>query len=275
MGAPATFSREVKKKVNLLGDPAVGKTSLILRYVKNVYGEEYLKTLGTNVYTKEVPLTGARVKLVIYDIMGEKDFTAVQQSAFRGSAGAIAVADVTRRETVNNLVDEWLERYRPLSTEEPPIILAINKDDLDKREITEEYITDELSPYFDNFFFTSAKTGHQVEELFRSLASRVLYRSGSHVASVEEILQNRAIDESKKLLSVLFAFTSEKGDMEHSQREKILEDAGIDKYILEEPVTDEQVLAFAEEVRDWYENEDHPEITSSVERIIEKYKEDS
>jgi len=154
---------DIKRKVNLIGEHGVGKTSLILRFVENVFGEEYLKTVGTNVYTKKVPVTGSEVKLVMYDIMGESDFKSVQDMAFEKSTGAIAVADITREETLYKLIDDWLPKYRKSAVHNAPVVLAVNKIDLEDQEITKEEVVENVLHYFNTIFFTSAKTGENVE----------------------------------------------------------------------------------------------------------------
>ena len=113
--------REIKKKVNLLGSPSVGKTSLVLRFVNDMYDEKYLKTIGTNIYTKNVKAMGTDIKLIIHDIMGEKSYESVQKTTFNKSDGAILVADVTDRNTLDELMDYWIPRYRDIAGDDKPM----------------------------------------------------------------------------------------------------------------------------------------------------------
>lgn len=267
------LDRVVKKKINLLGDPAVGKTSLVLRFVKDVYGEGYLKTIGTNVYTKEVPVVGAEVKMVIHDIMGEKKFESVQRNAFHDSTGAIAVADVTRKETLDSLLQDWIPRYRELAADKAPIILAVNKDDLEDKEITEEQVFDNASKYFNYTFFTSAKNGKDVEEAFKELASRSLHRTSKEKGRVKDILENKNISTPFDLLGGLFIQTSGTDVMPYDEKERLLSEAGIDKLELkDEKIREQEVLDFADSIIEWYDEKGSEEHVDSVERLVEKYK---
>ncbi len=267
---------DVKRKVNLLGERGVGKTSLILRFVENVFGEEYLKTVGTNVYTKKVPVTGSEVKLVMYDIMGESDFQSVQDMAFEKSTGAIAVADITREDTLYKLTDEWLPKYRKSSVANAPIILAVNKIDLDDQEITKSEVVEEVLYYFDTIFFTSAKTGENVEDMFKELGFRTMYRHTSPIRDTEDIVTaDKLIDTPKKLISGLLAYASQLGEMPYNTMEELFEESGIDKFSMDQGITEEQALEFGDRLIKWYDDNHDEESASTVARLLEKYEEDS
>ncbi|MEF8832608.1 MAG: GTP-binding protein [Candidatus Thermoplasmatota archaeon] len=266
----------IKRKVNLIGEVAVGKTSLVLRFVENVFGEEYLKTVGTNVYTKEVPVTGSELKLVMYDIMGETDFQSVQDMAFEKSTGAIAVADVTRQETLYNLIDDWLPKYRKASVPNAPVVLAVNKMDLEDQEISKKEVVDDTRHYFDTIFFTSAKTGKNVEDMFKELGFRTKYRHTSPLRDPEDIVtMDKNIDDPQKLISALLAYASQLGEMPYSVMEDLLEESGVDKFSLDETISEEQALEFGDKLVKWYEKKDDVESASAVTRLLEKYEEDS
>ncbi|MFO7991727.1 MAG: Rab family GTPase [Thermoplasmata archaeon] len=265
------FLGKVKRKVNLLGDPGVGKTSLVIRYVKNQFGDEYLKTIGMNTYTKKVPLLGLQVKLLINDIMGEKNFNLVQKGAFKGSYGAIAVVDATRKDTLDSLVDEWIPRYRSLSRQNAPIILAINKDDLEDKELKTEDDLEGYYKHFDYYFFTSAKTGKQVNRAFKELASRTVYQTSQKMDEVEDPLSIDEINDHRELLDCVFLCTSIVGDMPYSTREELLKESGIDKFQLEEGVPKEEIEKFAEKVLAWYDEQGDRESSDKVRTLLEKY----
>ncbi len=268
---------DIKRKVNLLGEPGVGKTSLILRFVKHVYGDEYLKTIGTNVYSKEVPVVDSEMKLVIHDIMGESGFESVREIAFEQSTGAIAVADITREETLYKLIDDWLPKYRKSAFEDAPIILAINKTDLEEQqEITRDEVEDDVLHHFDGVFYTSAKAGENVEDMFKELGFKTMYLQ-CPLKSYEEniVAMHKFIDTPKKLLSDLIAYGSQFGDMPFLTLDKFLYQSGIDKFTIEEEVEEEKVIEFGDKIMEWYEENDYFEFASTVEKMIEKYKRDS
>ncbi|MFW6040973.1 MAG: Rab family GTPase [Thermoplasmatota archaeon] len=265
--------RIVKKKVNLLGDPGVGKTSLILRFVKDIFGDEYLKTIGTTVYSKDIPVIGTDVKLMIYDIMGENDYDYLQETCFRQSSGAIAVADATRMDTLDSLIDNWLPKYKVVANKKPSLILAINKVDLeDHREIERDFVVKEVSSYFDYVFFTSAKTGKDVEHAFTELASRALFRTKSTGRDVEDIISDKYLNTPHHLMGALLAYVSELGDVAYEDREKLLSDSGIDKFKMNTQISEDSVLRFADNVISWYEKNGDENSSQAVKQLIERYK---
>ena len=106
---------EYKMKICLLGDGAVGKTSLIKKYVYDKFEDKYLLTLGTKTTRKkiELPLKGGghvELTLMIWDIMGQKEFERLHATFFQGSKGAIVVTDFTRKSTLEG-VDNWIESF--------------------------------------------------------------------------------------------------------------------------------------------------------------------
>src|SRR3990170_3177750 len=107
--------RRMKMKICLVGEAAVGKTSLIRRFVLDDFDDKYIQTLGTKVSKKELslanPVGGSELKvdMTIWDIMGQKGFRELLKEAyFYGAKGIIAVCDVTRRSTLDDL-DDWIE----------------------------------------------------------------------------------------------------------------------------------------------------------------------
>ena len=169
--------RRLVKKVCILGDPAVGKTSLVGRFVLQQFGEEYLSTIGARVCEKtvEIELGGARstVELVIWDIAGQNQFTSVTPSFYRGAEGALIVCDPSRRETFRNLF-RWDHQFRE-NAAAPNVVLLFNKSDIsDLWEVTKEEAEAQAGELGYPFNLTSAKTGQNVEESFILLARRML-----------------------------------------------------------------------------------------------------
>jgi len=172
-------ARRMKIKVCLVGEAAVGKTSLIRRFVLDDFDDKYIQTLGTKVSKKEIAVPAwegseaVKVDMTIWDIMGQKGFRELLKEAyFYGAKGVIAVADVTRRTTLDDL-DDWIEGVYSV-TGKIPIQFMANKWDLkDQAELGEEELTQATKAYDSPFFFTSAKTGENVEKSFQDLAERI------------------------------------------------------------------------------------------------------
>lgn len=168
----------IKKKILLLGDGAVGKTSLIRRFVVDRFSDNYIATIGTKVTKKDVSFKkdgkDYHVTLMIWDVLGQRGYTAVQASSFRGSQGALMVYDVTRDETLEALNEYWI----PTSFESVgkiPIIVVGNKVDLIQRRKPYEAEAMEFSSgYESEAFLSSAKSGENVERIFKAIGRAML-----------------------------------------------------------------------------------------------------
>jgi small GTP-binding protein len=161
----------------MLGDPAVGKTSLVRRYVWEVFNDKYLSTIGTKVATKDLQIGPDKeqinLTLVIWDIAGEKSFSDVRASYYHGAAGALMVCDLTRKETLENL-HHWIFQFRKVVKTSPFVILA-NKSDLIEDSAPTVPEAERLARrYGTQHFLTSAKTGTNVNTAFRALAERLV-----------------------------------------------------------------------------------------------------
>ncbi len=170
------ITMEIKRKVVLLGDTAVGKTSLVRRYVYNQFADSYIQTIGTKVSKKEINLNFAgadySITLVIWDILGQQGYSNVQQAAFRGSDGALFICDLTRKSTLNSILNYWIPTLQLVAS--VPGLLLANKSDLKNWEITEEEIKEFSKVTGLPYFITSAKTGENVEDAFRALSKLML-----------------------------------------------------------------------------------------------------
>ncbi|HLE46454.1 MAG TPA: Rab family GTPase [Thermoplasmata archaeon] len=175
-----TVQKQYKVKVCLVGEKAVGKTSLIRRYVLNMFDDRYITTIGTKVSKKEVSLyqperdVQVRMDMTIWDIMGEKGFRELLKDAyFYGANGILAVADLTRRKTLDEL-DDWIDGVMRVCGRVPTVI-AVNKSDLLNQAVFEEKQVDQFAKAFDSrYLYTSAKTGQNVEEAFHLLGEAIL-----------------------------------------------------------------------------------------------------
>lgn len=162
----------LQKKVCMLGASAVGKTSLVSRFVRSIFSEKYQTTVGVKIDKKTARIGDQEVTFLLWDLAGEDDFIQVRTSYLRGSAGYLLVADGVRRATL----DKALELQQRVEEEigKLPFILLINKLDLiDEWEIKESDI-EKLSSAGWHVVATSAKTGVGVEETFLALGQKTL-----------------------------------------------------------------------------------------------------
>lgn len=163
---------EIKVKVVLLGNPAVGKTSLIRKFVYDAYSDDYIGTLGTKVSKKSVDIDGTQVTMMIWDLMGEHEFRRMQKMAFSGTQGALVVCDLTRKETLEGF-DFWPTSLMEVAGDVPVIFLG-NKNDLPEHQISASDIELYAKKYNTEYYLSSAKTGEHVEEAFHNLAKKIL-----------------------------------------------------------------------------------------------------
>ncbi len=174
-----TETRNLKSKICLVGEKAVGKTSLIRRYVLNMFDEQYVTTVGTRVSKKEAKVFLPErdllvdVDMQIWDIMGEKGFRELLKEAyFYGANGILAVADLTRRRTLDDL-DDWVDGVEQI-VGKVPIVIAVNKSDLASSAQYGEHDVEQVARAFEcPFLMTSAKSGQNVEEVFRRIGQLV------------------------------------------------------------------------------------------------------
>ena len=161
----------LQKKVCILGAFAVGKTSLVSRFVHRMFSEKYHTTVGVKVDKKTVETKGEKLNLVLWDLRGEDEFQSINTSYLRGSSGYLLVADGTRRATLDTafaLQQRVAETLGPL-----PFVLVLNKADLKADWEVEEGDLADLIEQEWILVETSAKTGAGVEEAFGELAQKM------------------------------------------------------------------------------------------------------
>ncbi|MCX6030798.1 MAG: GTP-binding protein [Chloroflexi bacterium] len=162
----------LSKKVCLLGDFAVGKTSLVRRFVYNLFEDKYISTIGVKVSRKVVAVPRTRdvveLTLMLWDLAGSEEFDRVRTSYLRGAAGAILVCDLTRPDTLDSL-----RAYAGLLRDANPgiqLAVAANKRDLtDQQRVAESQLAAAATGLNAPYTLTSARTGDEVETLFRHL----------------------------------------------------------------------------------------------------------
>ena len=173
----------------LLGDNAVGKTSLIRRFVFNQFSEKYEATVGSKISMKEIKLQKCdepvRLVLMLWDLIGKEGYSALHARTLVGVHGAVVVADLTRKDTLDNLEKYWIPFLHSVS-EEVPMVFVCNKSDLTEQfNFGLEEFTGLASKYNSGYdkvlppelsivYSTSAKDGSNVEAAFSSLGYLVL-----------------------------------------------------------------------------------------------------
>jgi len=163
--------RKVIKKVCLLGDGAVGKSSLIRRFIYDAFEDDYKPTIGTKIVKKVlvIPHKDIELTMVIWDIMGHKSYLEVPAPYYQGVEGVLVVSDITRLSTLENL-DYWLQQLFMESGSMPTIFITNKIDLVDQAAYGSDDVEVMAANFNAPFFFTSAKTGESVEQVFQELA---------------------------------------------------------------------------------------------------------
>jgi len=177
--APAKQSQPYKFlfKYIIVGDTAVGKSCLLLRFTDNRFQAQHDLTIGVEFGSRTIMIDGNQVKLQIWDTAGQEKFRSITRSYYRGASGALLVYDITRRETFEHLTS-WLEDCRKCSSNNIVIILVGNKSDMDaSRQVTREEGETFAQKNGLHFIETSAKTAEKVEEAFVETAREIYQKA--------------------------------------------------------------------------------------------------
>lgn len=162
----------LQKKICMLGAFAVGKTSLVRRYVDSIFSDRYLTTVGVKIDKRMATVGGTEVSLILWDIAGEDDISQLRTSYVRGAAGYLLVADGTRPGTLD--VAQSIQQRVEAEVGKLPFIVLLNKRDLESLwSVPAEQVAG-LARAGWIVQLTSARTGEGVEEAFQTLAERVV-----------------------------------------------------------------------------------------------------
>lgn len=168
---PSSAMTLLRKKISMVGVPAVGKTSLVSQFVHSLFSERYHSTVGVKVDRKEIEVGEQTVSMMLWDIEGGETEDRLSNDYMKGSAGLVFVADGTRPDTVSSILG-LAEHARSICGPVPAVI-ALNKSDLsaewnvDKRELK---AFKKAKMHYET---TSAKSGDGVEAVFRWIAEAV------------------------------------------------------------------------------------------------------
>jgi len=184
-------------KIILVGDPGVGKTSIMTKFVSNEFQNTYLSTIGVEFKSKEIHInnnTCARLK--IWDTCGQEKFRAITRQYFKNSEGVFVVFDLTNKETIKKL-DIWMKDIKDNIDNDYFIFLIGNKSDVKERDLT---IAEEAKQFAINkkinYYEVSAKTGSGIYNIFEKMASKLINKK-KIVKSKEEINTDKIDIENK------------------------------------------------------------------------------
>ena len=152
-------------KIIIIGDPNVGKTNIVYRFSKGEFKNEYENTICLDFLTKNINIDNTSFRLQIWDTAGSEQYRSITRTYYRNSACAIIVYDISNKESFEN-IPNWILDCKQNNEYNIHMILVGNKDDLVKREVSEEQGKRLAEEYGLKFYEASALTGHNIEEIF-------------------------------------------------------------------------------------------------------------
>ena len=163
-------------KYIIIGDAAVGKSNLLLRYAHGQFKPEYQLTIGVEFGAKNVQINNKIYRIQIWDTVGQENFRSITRAYYKNSVCALIVYDISSRDSFNN-VSTWVDDCKNQSPKTIFMVLVGNKSDLsDRRQVNTEEGKELAEKYGMLFFETSAKNGTNVEEIFLESANNIVQK---------------------------------------------------------------------------------------------------
>ena len=161
-------------KLILIGDSCVGKSNILLKYLKNQFNENSKTTIGVEFGTKNIIINNKRIKIQIWDTAGQERYRSITSAYYKGAKGALIVYDITRKNTFDN-IDKWITDLKLNGDKDICIIILGNKSDLiDKREINKNDGIKKAEMYKIAFLETSALNGDNISKAFDELIEQIV-----------------------------------------------------------------------------------------------------
>ena len=160
-------------KLILIGDSCVGKSNILLKYLKNQFNENSKTTIGVEFGTKNIIINNKRIKIQIWDTAGQERYRSITSAYYKGAKGALIVYDITRKNTFDN-IDKWITDLKLNGDKNICIIIVGNKSDLnEQREVDKELGKKKAEMFKTAFMETSALNGENISKAFEEVIEQI------------------------------------------------------------------------------------------------------
>ena len=177
-------------KFIVVGDSAVGKSNIIIRFVQNIFDEAHLSTIGCEFGTKHIIYNNTDYLVQIWDTAGQEQFKSITRGYYKESAVAMVVYDITNENSFNS-IKEWLDDCKNLAPSKILLVLIGNKiDKEDERAVTKEMGEDFANENGMLFFETSALSGIGIENAFQKCIENIDKRINEGFYDLNSISSN-------------------------------------------------------------------------------------
>lgn len=186
-------------KIVFLGDCAVGKTCIVLRFAKDSFQENYVLTIGLNYEVKKMTLSNNEtIKVQIWDTSGEEKYKSLSKNYYREADGILVVYDITKDNTFQG-VKKWMEQIKEnIDTNKIVLSLVGNKSDLEPLRVIKKEDGENLAKeYGISFFETSAKENSNIDNIFQFMAEE-MYKKRQNIKGGTKDKKGVSLDKKEK-----------------------------------------------------------------------------
>ena len=188
-------------KMILIGDSSVGKSNILLKYLKGEFDPNSKATVGVEFGSKQFNIEGHSIKAQIWDTAGQERYKAITSAYYKGAKGAFVVYDITRKASFDS-IEKWVNDLTSTADKKLTIVLIGNKSDLeDQRQVTKEQAEEKANKLQVAFLETSAFSGENLEKAFEMMINEIFKKCHEEMlAEVEgdEIEKGQDINLNKK-----------------------------------------------------------------------------